>query len=94
MRILENLGRIDSMTGACNRGAFNDSLEALWKQAIRGKKPLGQLIDDIGTRPISTSSFANLRPDPKKFKKSNGSSASCLRLCPLNRERTIIAINS
>ncbi|MEM8683697.1 MAG: GGDEF domain-containing protein [Pseudomonadota bacterium] len=47
MRILEDLGRLDSMTGLCNRGAFDESLEALWKQAIRDKKPLGLLLIDV-----------------------------------------------
>ena len=47
MRILEDLGRLDSMTGLCNRGAFDETLEALWKQAIRDKKPLGLLLIDV-----------------------------------------------
>jgi len=47
MRILEDLGRLDSMTGLCNRGVFDESLEALWKQAIRDKKPLGLLLIDV-----------------------------------------------
>lgn len=47
MRILERLGHFDSMTGLRNRRAFDETLEAVWKQAIRDDKPLGLLLVDV-----------------------------------------------
>ena len=47
MRTLERLGHFDSMTGLRNRRAFDESLEAVWKQAIRDDKSVGLLLVDV-----------------------------------------------
>ena len=46
-RVLQDLGEQDALTGLRNRRAFDAALDALWRQALRDKKPLGLLMIDI-----------------------------------------------
>ncbi len=45
--ILENLSRIDGLTGISNRRRFDEYLRSAWKQAIRDDVPLSLLMIDI-----------------------------------------------
>ncbi|MEO0996147.1 MAG: GGDEF domain-containing protein [Pseudomonadota bacterium] len=46
-RILEELGRRDSLTGLCNRRVFDEALEGLWQQGLRDDKTVGLLMIDV-----------------------------------------------
>ena len=46
-RILEEMGRLDSLTALKNRRAFDEGLVTLWRQAVRDDQQLAMLLVDV-----------------------------------------------
>jgi diguanylate cyclase (GGDEF)-like protein len=63
MRVVEQLGLIDPLTGIPNRRSFDDRLEMEWRRAIREKKPISFLMIDIDRFKIYNDTYGHPQGD-------------------------------